>query len=28
MEGYSDNYIKISAPFKQAWENEIVDWRI
>jgi threonylcarbamoyladenosine tRNA methylthiotransferase MtaB len=28
MEGYSDNYIKISAPFKQEWENEIVDWRI
>ncbi len=28
MEGYSDNYIKISAPFKQEWENEIVDWVI
>ncbi len=28
MEGYSDNYIKITAPFKQEWENEIVDWKI
>ncbi len=28
MEGYSDNYIKISAPYKQEWENEIVDWVI
>jgi threonylcarbamoyladenosine tRNA methylthiotransferase MtaB len=28
MEGYSDNYIKISAPYKAEWENEIVDWRI
>jgi threonylcarbamoyladenosine tRNA methylthiotransferase MtaB len=28
MEGYSDNYIKISAPYKAEWENEIVDWKI
>jgi threonylcarbamoyladenosine tRNA methylthiotransferase MtaB len=28
MEGYSDNYIKISAPYKQEWENEIVEWVI
>jgi threonylcarbamoyladenosine tRNA methylthiotransferase MtaB len=28
MEGYSDNYIKISTPFKAEWENEIVDWTI
>ncbi len=28
MEGYSDNYIKISAPHKAEWENEIVDWVI
>ena len=26
MEGYTDNYIKITAPHKDAWENEIVDW--
>lgn len=28
MEGYSDNYIKITAPYKKEWENEIVDWVI
>jgi len=28
MEGYTDNYIKISAPFKVEWVNEIVDWMI
>jgi threonylcarbamoyladenosine tRNA methylthiotransferase MtaB len=28
MEGYTDNYIKITAPFKQEWVNEIVEWRI
>ena len=28
MEGYSDNYIKVSSPYKIEWENEIVDWVI
>ncbi|MEO6669122.1 MAG: tRNA (N(6)-L-threonylcarbamoyladenosine(37)-C(2))-methylthiotransferase MtaB [Ferruginibacter sp.] len=28
MEGYTDNYIKITAPYKEGWENEIVEWRI
>lgn len=28
MEGYSDNYIKISAPFRKEWANEIIDWKI
>ncbi|MEX1203251.1 MAG: tRNA (N(6)-L-threonylcarbamoyladenosine(37)-C(2))-methylthiotransferase MtaB [Ferruginibacter sp.] len=28
MDGYSDNYIKVSTPFKQVWENAIVDWMI
>lgn len=28
MEGYTDNYIKITAPFKLEWQNEIVDWTI
>ncbi|MEO6733670.1 MAG: tRNA (N(6)-L-threonylcarbamoyladenosine(37)-C(2))-methylthiotransferase MtaB [Ferruginibacter sp.] len=28
MEGYTDNYIKISAPFKKEWENNIVSWKI
>jgi threonylcarbamoyladenosine tRNA methylthiotransferase MtaB len=28
MEGYTDNYIKITAPRKEEWVNEIVDWKI
>jgi len=28
MEGYTDNYIKIIAPYKAEWANEIVDWKI
>ncbi len=28
MEGYTDNYIKITTPYKAEWVNEIVDWRI
>ncbi len=26
MEGYTDNYIKITTPYKKEWENEIVEW--
>jgi threonylcarbamoyladenosine tRNA methylthiotransferase MtaB len=28
IDGYTDNYIKISAPYKEEWTNEIIDWRI
>ncbi len=28
MEGYTDNYIRISTPFRQEWENRIVDWEL
>lgn len=28
MEGYTDNYLKITVPFKKEWENEIVEWVI
>lgn len=28
MEGYTDNYIKIAAPYSAALENNIVDWKI
>jgi threonylcarbamoyladenosine tRNA methylthiotransferase MtaB len=28
MEGYTDNYIKITAPYKKEWVNKIVDWKI
>ena len=28
MEGYTDNYIKVSTPYRSEWENEIVDWKL
>jgi threonylcarbamoyladenosine tRNA methylthiotransferase MtaB len=28
MEGYSDNYIKVTTPYRQEWVNEIVEWKI
>ena len=28
LEGYTDNYIKITAPCKPGWENTIVEWKI
>ncbi|MES2646260.1 MAG: tRNA (N(6)-L-threonylcarbamoyladenosine(37)-C(2))-methylthiotransferase MtaB [Bacteroidota bacterium] len=28
MEGYTDNYIRITTSFRQEWVNEIVDWKI
>jgi threonylcarbamoyladenosine tRNA methylthiotransferase MtaB len=28
MEGYTDNYIKITAPFKTEWQNNIISWKI
>lgn len=28
MEGYTDNYIKITAPFNKEWENKVVTWKI
>ena len=28
MEGYTDNYIKISVPFKSGWSNNIIDWKL
>jgi threonylcarbamoyladenosine tRNA methylthiotransferase MtaB len=26
MEGYTDNYIKITTPYREEWVNEIIDW--
>lgn len=26
MEGYTDNYIRILTPFREEWENQVVDW--
>ena len=28
MEGYTDNYIRVSVPYKQECVNEIMDWKI
>ena len=28
MEGYTDNYIRITAPYKEEFVNNIVDWKI
>lgn len=28
MEGYSDNYIKVTVPFKPEWFNQILDWTL
>jgi threonylcarbamoyladenosine tRNA methylthiotransferase MtaB len=28
MEGYTDNYIKITAPHQKDWANQVIDWTI
>jgi threonylcarbamoyladenosine tRNA methylthiotransferase MtaB len=28
MEGYTDNYIRISAAYKNEWANQVVDWKL
>ena len=28
MEGYTDNYIKITSVYNKDWENKIMDWKI
>jgi threonylcarbamoyladenosine tRNA methylthiotransferase MtaB len=28
MEGYTDNYIKVTTPLKEEWVNEIVEWKL
>jgi threonylcarbamoyladenosine tRNA methylthiotransferase MtaB len=28
MEGYTDNYIRISTPYRKEWANEVVDWSL
>jgi threonylcarbamoyladenosine tRNA methylthiotransferase MtaB len=28
MEGFTDNYIRITAPYREQWANKIVDWRL
>lgn len=28
MEGYTDNYIKVTTPVRQEWSNNIIDWEL
>lgn len=28
MEGYTDNYIKVSASFRPEWWNQLIDWQL
>ena len=28
MEGYTDNYIKVTTPYRKEWVNKIVEWKI
>lgn len=28
MDGYTDNYIKITTSYREEWVNEIIDWKI
>ncbi len=28
MDGYTDNYIKITTPLQEQWVNQVVDWKI
>jgi threonylcarbamoyladenosine tRNA methylthiotransferase MtaB len=28
MEGYTDNYIRISTPYRQQWANQIIEWQL
>lgn len=28
LEGYTDNYIRVSTPYQQSWEHQIIDWEI
>ena len=28
MEGYTDNYIRITTPYRNEWANEVVEWEL
>jgi threonylcarbamoyladenosine tRNA methylthiotransferase MtaB len=28
MEGYTDNYIRITTPYREEWANQIIDWKL
>ncbi len=28
MEGYTDNYLRITTPYREEWANEVIDWNL
>jgi threonylcarbamoyladenosine tRNA methylthiotransferase MtaB len=28
MEGYTDNYIRVSTPYRAEWANQIIPWEL
>jgi threonylcarbamoyladenosine tRNA methylthiotransferase MtaB len=28
MEGYTDNYIKVTTPYRAEWVNQLLDWTL
>lgn len=28
MEGYTDNYIKVTTPYREEWVNQVIDWKL
>lgn len=28
MEGYTDNYIRVSTPYRAEWVNQLIDWKL
>lgn len=28
MEGYTDNYIRVSTPYRKEWANKVIDWKL
>jgi len=28
MEGYTDNYIKVTTPYREEWINRVIDWKL
>lgn len=28
MEGYTDNYIKVTTPYREEWVNRVIDWKL
>jgi len=28
MEGYTDNYIRVTTPYREEWKNKIVEWKL